>query len=149
MRRNQDEPVTREQFASDLIERLDAKAQRSNLIAMVVWMTAENTAAKFNPLATTKKMPGSHDFGSQTALPVQSYVDLDQGLEATWLTITLPYYRKVVRLLKRNARPTRILEAVQESPWAGANGYPEGLLQALEKSVTGDYEEYANRPIGQ
>lgn len=137
--------VTREQYARAFLARINAPRLRRNLWALVAWMQAEGGNARFNPLNTTLKMPGSTDYNS---VGVQNYVTLDQGLEATVRTLTygaehnLFGYRPIRRRLRLCRFAAYTLTAVENSAW-GTGGL---ALQCLP-GVKRDWDHYRNLPI--
>jgi hypothetical protein len=111
--------------------------------ALVAWETAEGTAAKFNPLATTRKAQGSYSYNS---VGVQNYASLGSGISATWLTLEEKGfgYEAIVNAITNNLPAKDILEAVAASAW----GTGWLALQVLPY-VKANYDNYAARPIGQ
>lgn len=139
--------VTRGQFAEQLLPLLDAPVTQRNLWALVSWMQAEGGNARFNPLNTTKKMPGSTDYNW---VGVQNYTSLQQGLEATAETLNygadrdLYGYKPIRRRLRRTAFARDILRAVEESQWGTG-----GLALRCLRFVKRNYQAYSAKPIGQ
>ena len=76
--RTSPQPISFGRWAALLMPRLGAPACTNNLIVTVAWETQEYTQARWNPLATTKDMPGAADFNSTG---VKDYRSLGQGLE--------------------------------------------------------------------
>lgn len=111
--------------------------------ALLSWTTAEGTTAKFNPLATTRQMPGATDFNTTH---VKNYVSLEQGLEATFLTIQESghNYEPIRHRIRENRPAERILTAVEHSAWGTG-----GLGLRVLPSVQAHYWDYANKLIGQ
>jgi hypothetical protein len=91
---------------------------RENVIAVVAWAAQESTEAGWNPLATTFRMSGSTRFNQAG---VQSYVSLEQGLQATVLTLERgmgPYgYAPIVDALQRCTDPMETAVAINASRW--------------------------------
>jgi len=85
------------------------------------WQRAENTDAKFNPLATTWKMSGAESFNS---VGVQNYNSEQQGIDATVKTLKLSYYTELTDKLKDDDITARELAASTTalSKWSGGNG---------------------------
>jgi hypothetical protein len=112
--------ITREEFARALLKEIGAPASQRNLWALVSWMQAEGSAAKFNPLATTQEMADASNFNS---VGVKNYISLKQGVEATAKTLNygadrgLYGYKPIRRRLRRNAWAYRTLKAVEGSIW--------------------------------
>lgn len=135
--------ITRDDFARELLAGLDSPAQLSNLYALVAWMTAEGSEARFNPLATTRLMPGSTDFNS---VHVQNYLNLEQGVHATVLTLRERGHRygPIRRHLRRAHAAPKTLKAVEQSAWGTG-----GLALKVLPQVRDDYKRWALMPIGQ
>lgn len=135
--------VTRAEWAESLLRLLKAPVTVRNLRAVVSWESAEGTTAKWNPLATTKKMPGSTNFNSTG---VQNYDSPQQGLEATIKTLREPghNYAPILRRLHRNRWAYWTLRAVAASSWGTGS-----LALRLLPYVRRDYDRYAGQPIGQ
>jgi hypothetical protein len=135
--------VTRAGFAKRVLNALDAPVSQRNLNAMVAWETAEGTTAKFNALATTKRMPGSWSFNS---VGVQNFPDLPTGVEATFLTMLEDGhgYEPIVARLRSSAPAKSTLAAVEASAWGTG-----GLALRVLPQVKRDFDQYGNRPIGQ
>ena len=121
--------VTRERFAREVLRRLGVPETHDNLVAMVAWMAAENTAATWNPLATTMSWPGAQPFN---AAGVKSYVTLDDGLAATVATLRLRHYRRIVEALARSAPPRETLREVAVSPWGTGQAAERALRPTVE-----------------
>jgi len=109
--------ITRGGFAKRLCNAYDLSASQRRINALVAWQTAEGTTARFNPLATTLKRPGSTDYNTTH---VQNYANLSQGLEATRHTLdfTPGYgYEHIVSAIIAGAPAHDILLAVAQSGW--------------------------------
>ena len=139
---------TREEFAKALLDDLGLEPRKQRLTAIVAWASTENTLADFNPLATTKTMPGSTDFNDNVP-PVQNYESFQQGVSATVATLENGYYQRVLDALRDAKRAREILVAVGRSPWAGASDSYRDLLLAVLKNVEANYNRYADTLIGQ
>jgi hypothetical protein len=136
--------ITRLQWGNQLMDTLGLAHRKATERALVAWLAAEGTQAKWNPLATTLRRPGSTNFNS---VGVQNYLTLCQGLEATTLTLDEPGhgYGKILRKLENpNATASDILTAVAESDW----GTGELALSILD-DVKRDWEAYSSVPVGQ
>lgn len=135
-------PLSFGRWAETFLSHLHFPVARNNLIVMVAWQAAEWTDARWNPLATTWRMPGSTDFNSSR---VQNYSSLRQGLEATTKTLRRAGYgyEAILAGLARNAEPMETARAINESRWCRGctdGQYVIGLIDA----VTRYYERYAN-----
>lgn len=112
-------PIELVGWALDLLRLGGWPTTTENLTAVVAWARAEgghnvNNAA-WNPLNTTKPMPGAGNTGSQGNIKV--YVSRAQGLEATVATIRLNYYTAVVAALRAGNNAVAVCTAVGASPW--------------------------------
>lgn len=110
--------VTWPQWAALFLPRISAPVCRENVIAVVAWAAQEDTTAGWNPLATTYRMAGSRRFNGAG---VQNYMSLDQGLQATVLTLqrgtTVYGYAPIVDALRRCADPMETAQAINASRW--------------------------------
>lgn len=139
--------ITREEFARQFLRAIGAPRTDRNLWAVVSWMQAEGSTAKFNPLATTQKMPGSTDFNS---VGVQNYGSFQQGVEATAKTLNygadrrIYGYKPIRRRLRHGAWALYTLNAVEASIW-GTGGLAKRCLPGVKRY----WSHYRNLPIGQ
>lgn len=122
---------------------IDAPTVRGNMVAMIAWQLAEGTTARWNPLATTWRMPGSTQFNGHR---VQNYVSLEQGLEATRKTLSRPNlgYEPILSNLRAGAAAMDTARAINASRWCRgcADGqYVIELIPVVERY----YDKYANR----
>ncbi|MBA2714203.1 MAG: hypothetical protein H0U55_11720 [Rubrobacteraceae bacterium] len=126
--------VTREHFAIHLLDAVGAPASKRNLYALVSWMQAEGSRARFNPLATTLPWPGATNFNS---VGVKNYPALVDGIAATARTLNygadrdLYGYEAIRSRMRRNFRPGRTLRAVESSEW-GTGGLALDCLPAIK-----------------
>lgn len=114
-------------WATQFLEKSGAPVTEQNLQAIMTWMNAEGghfkNTAKYNPLNTTKTMPGAKTMQNSSA-GVKSYASWNQGLEANVQTLNLSYYKDVRSALMKGDDANAVLQAVQNSPWAaGHYGY--------------------------
>jgi peptidoglycan hydrolase CwlO-like protein len=135
-------PIPFGQWAPLFLPRLGAPTCQNNLVLVVAWAATEYTQARFNPLATSYPMPGATIFAGA----VKNYVSLDQGIEATVLTLesTNPAfnYAPIVADLRACADPLVTAEAINHSAYCECSGsYP---LTYLVPFVENNYEFYAN-----
>ncbi len=114
-----------------------------NARAGVSWIHAEGGTARWNPLNTTQRMPGSWDYNN---VGVQNYPDFETGLAATVKTIkqTDPDlgYTVILKRLRASARASRTLRAVEHSQWGTG-----GLALRVLPYVKADYWRYAGQLI--
>jgi len=132
-----DEFVTWPEWAAHLLPRIGAPACTNNVVSVVAWAAQEGTVAGWNPLATTYGMPGSTRFNS---VGVRNYISLDQGLDATVLTIESGLvdhgYGAIVAELQRCAPSMATARAIRASNWcAGCAGgrYVTGMIRAVSR----------------
>lgn len=139
--------ISREHFAKLLLRKIGAPVTQRNLWALVSWMQAEGSEAKFNPLATTQDMPGATNFNS---VGVKNYKSLEQGVEATAKTLNygadrdLYGYKPIRRRLRRNAWAKWTLKSVEKSIW-GTGGLALRCLPGVKRH----WDYYRNRPIAE
>jgi hypothetical protein len=138
---------TRIDFARAFLDAIEASHHKRNLWALVAWMQAEGSAAKFNPLATTQDMPGATDFNWDG---VKDYTSFEQGVAATAKTLNygadrgLYGYKPIRRRLRKSVLAYWTLRAVESSQWGTG-----GLALRCLRTVKRDWQVYAFRPIGQ
>lgn len=130
------------EWAEALLPALGAGAGRENMIAIVAWEASEGTEATWNPLATTKDMPGSTAYNSSG---VRNYVSRGQGVEATVATLELPNrgYEPIISRLRSGSDAMKTAEAIRASLWCSgcASGtYVTGFIEAVRRY----YDRYAN-----
>ena len=139
--------VTRGAFAKRLCNAFGVEASQRRLNALVAWQAAEGTNAKFNPLATTRKQPGSTYFNHLSEdVGVQNYTSLGSGVAATQATLQEHGhgYESIVQALADNDPAKDILQAVANSAWG--TGW---LALSVLPFVKSNYEAYSSKPIGQ
>lgn len=117
-------------FAFALLRRGALPATGSNVCAVLAWETAEGGqfvpgASQYNPLNTTKSMPGDSVFNS---VGVRNYPDWNTGLEATWLTLESAFYDAIRAALQRGSDAIGVLSAVTASPWGTKFSDPAASL---------------------
>ncbi len=141
------QPVTYESWARGFLDRLGAPACEENLAIVVTWETSESTLAAFNPLATTRDMPGAVSMNSHG---VKDYLSLRQGLDAARDTLLLGAesydYGSIVARLRGCAPAAATAEAINASAWCREcteGRYVTGLLPLVRAS----YAEHASRLI--
>ncbi|MGH8703795.1 MAG: hypothetical protein ACREUO_00090 [Burkholderiales bacterium] len=130
-------------WADAFLGSIGAPLVRGNQVAMIAWQVAEGTLARWNPLATTWRMPGSTNFNSHR---VQNYVSLEQGLDATRATLERPRHRyeAILSNLRAGARAMDTGWAINASDWCRgcADGqYVVELIPIVERY----YDRYARR----
>lgn len=141
--------VNREEWAKKFLEYCDFPVRRRNMVALMAWMAAEGSPqqaqATWNPLNTTKVMPGSTQFNY---MRVQNYTSLNQGLEASKKTLfdepAIAGYKPVITCLRDNARPRETLRHLVRSWWGTSH-----LAVEIVDDVKNYWNSYADAPIGQ
>jgi peptidoglycan hydrolase CwlO-like protein len=128
-------PISYTKWASLLLPKLSAPVCRSNLVAVVAWEASEYTKAQWNPLATTQSMPGASAFNS---VGVRNYASLDQGLDATVLTLNGPAsrgYGAILASLRACADAMNTAYAINASAWCrgcAGGAYVIAVVPAVE-----------------
>jgi hypothetical protein len=138
--------VTFGKWATAFLGSIGAPIQRNNLVVIVAWETAEYTSARWNPLATTYYMRGSTCYNASC---VRNYLSLEQGLQATYGTLSRPGlgYEPILADLHRDADPMDTAKAINASSWCG--GCADGqYVVDLVPSVENNYDAYANASAG-
>lgn len=139
--------ISRVEWAKEFCKEISAPDVNHNHWALVAWQAAEggSDGAKFNPLNTTIRMPGSTTFNF---IGVQNYVSLTSGLTATRRTLedgSLLYkYRAILHHLRAGVEAEETLIAVRDSSWGTG-----GLALRILSDVKHNWDEYSNIPIGQ
>jgi hypothetical protein len=109
-------------FYTRILKGLGVPLSKSNYFFLYGIAQSEVTKAKYNPFATTMKMPGSKLFGTNVA-GVQSYSDEKEGIKATVDTMKLKYYKSIVDAMKQNdgsdweSELENVAEKWVASPW--------------------------------
>jgi peptidoglycan hydrolase CwlO-like protein len=128
-------------WAASFLDKIGAPTCFPNLVVMVAWQVQEGTQANWNPLATTYPMQGATNFNS---VGVKNYVSLEQGLEATQLTLGVNAYGYPAVIADLHKCPDSMVtaRAVNASSWCrGCTGgrYLTGLIPTVEAH----YETYS------
>ena len=124
--------MSRNEWAKALITKLGGSPTEANSNAVLSWMAQEgghwkNTAG-YNPLNTTRNMPGAKlmDGGPGREHGVKHYTSWQQGLDATILTLTEKAkergYDKIVNSIIHGKDQNRIMDAVYASKWGTGKG---------------------------
>jgi hypothetical protein len=115
---------TSHDFAVAVLEMLGDQVTSQNTGAIVSWAQAEggawNSPAAYNPLNTTKRMPGSH---SINGAGVQAYTSWPEGLEATVQTFQAGPYGSILSALRAGTSEQAVERAVAFSIW-GTGSFP-------------------------
>lgn len=106
--------VTRAEYAREILHEAGLPENLNNHVALVAWMQAEGSKARYNPLATTRPEPGATDFNTSH---VKNYVSLAQGVKATVDTLHNGKYEAILHQLRTVQPATATLTAVVHSQW--------------------------------
>ncbi|HJP64986.1 MAG TPA: hypothetical protein VKA30_01630 [Actinomycetota bacterium] len=128
------------QWSALWLPHVGAPTCRDNMVAVVSWGIAEYTAARWNPLATSRSMPGATNYNGSG---VKNYVSLDQGLDASTQTLVQGSpslgYGPILDSLRSCQSATHTARAIDASSWCGCGAYVEARIPAVE----GYYDHYA------
>jgi hypothetical protein len=120
--------MNRLQYAQTIIFISGGKVHNdhSNELALVAWMEAEGSVARWNPFDTTEIVPGSTDLPGNPA-HVQQYPSLEAGLNAFFETLASPDYGypEILKALKTGNCACAVVEAVANSQWGTWRGQPQ------------------------
>jgi hypothetical protein len=132
--------VTYGEWAARFLRELRAPDCRDNRVVVVAWQVQESTQAAWNPLATTRDMPGATDFNW---LGVKNYRSLQQGIAASLGTLDYGYdvyrYGAIVEDLRRCADPYATATSIAASSWCPGclNGmYVVGLIAKVDAELS-------------
>jgi hypothetical protein len=117
-------------FFCQVLQHIGATPYPFAIQALIVWRNHEGTAARWNPLATTWKMPGSWTLKGNPA-GVQEYPDWETGLRATVRTLQQDYVYPIRRFLRAEVFDYQgIWNAL--FVWVGKNNtaYPTSIANA-------------------
>ena len=117
-----------------MLRALGAPEKQDSIDALKTWARFEgghfsnngNHGARFNPLNTSLKLPGSGPMSEKNKL-VQRYQNWDQGIDAAVKTLTGNRadergYSAIVEALRKGADKDAILAAVNKSAWVHGEG---------------------------
>ena len=137
--------VTRSQYAGVLKQHLNIRV--SNHGFWLAWMLAESgtepcnghSGAKWNPLNTTWREPGSSNFNS---VGVQNFPTYAEGIAAMNSTLRLHYYAALIEACRNGAPLGHLANLLALSPygtghviWAGINAYEANPEHARKLTV--------------
>lgn len=137
-------PIDLPAWSAEFLRAASLPVTVENLAAVVAWARAEGghnaNRAAFNPLNTTKAMPGSFTINSHG---VRAYPSRAVGIAATVATIRLSYYVKVVDALRRNAGAAAVANAVGSSPWGTSGALMAKIIPSARAQVQASSSTYA------
>jgi hypothetical protein len=140
--------TSRHLWVRDLLAALDVPGSYYNALAVIAQCQAEGGTARFNPLNTTLKMPGSTAYGPDLGggVRVQHYTSMAQGLEATLATLRQTNMAPLLTALKSGTSSTAYWKALGVSPWG--THPPGGLtIEAWLDDCRRHWYEYAMVPV--
>lgn len=132
--------VSKDQWATSFLQRVGAPVTNENLSAIKTWMNREGghwkNTASYNPLNTTMGATGAK---SMNKVGVKAYLSWDQGLQATVDTLQGRGhgYENIIAALKQGGSSTAVLQAIQQSDWAGKSHYGYNLASSSSTSSSG------------
>jgi hypothetical protein len=88
-------------FYSAILKGLGVNETPEKIKFLKAWRQGEGGQARNNPFNTTKDIPGDADT-KYNSCGVRNYPDPQTGLQATIATLTLPYYKDIIALLKKD-----------------------------------------------
>lgn len=100
------------------------------------WFARENTAAAFNPLASTLRLPGSVDLPGNSA-HVQQYQTAQQGVQATAHTLTNGNYPTILMAIKSGDPAAMDRQGLLANDFHTWSAGPNAPASAGYKSVYG------------
>lgn len=113
--------LTPKTFAEAVLSSLGLPQTSSNVQALVAWQKKEGgnwqNGARFNPLNTTLRLPGSTVMSGGNSAGVQSYTSWDQGVQATAETLRMSNYSGIRQVLAQSGGCSALSQAVANSPW--------------------------------
>lgn len=86
--------LNRAEFSRQVLRTIGLTPTNNRVNFLLAWMSGENTAAAFNPLATTWPLPGATNFNS---VGVKNYPSFEHGVYATAKTLLQPSYYSHIR----------------------------------------------------
>lgn len=133
--------VTEASFAASVLSRLGIKTTAQAIRDFTAWEQQEGgnwaNNAKYNPLNTTLREPGSYSINS---VGVQAYTSWKEGMIATIKTLQNGYYGQILRALKEGVPLSEFSGIVAGSKWGtGAINTPGvGLSNKQLAALLGD-----------
>ena len=150
--------VTRAMWIKSWLRWIGVPVSKRNMWAMMAWVAMESgyedsqgiwhPGAKWNPMNTTQRMPGSTYFNWNGGFPVQNYVSEKQGIEALYKTITQKGlgYGPILESLANGRWAITTMKRIEASQW-GTHFVPSAGV--MLRSVKHNWHLYADRPVGQ
>lgn len=113
--------MTPQEWAKAVLSQLGAPQTQGNVTALEAWAAAEggnwHNTARFNPINTTLKLPGSYVMPGGNSAGVQAYTSWQQGITATVDMLNQSNMRPIKDALMRGADCHSLAFAVGQTPW--------------------------------
>lgn len=103
-------------FYEAILRGIGAPVTGNTLALIYAWRQTEGGKASYNPFNTTLKLPGSTRYKTNVA-NVQNYLTPQDGVTATVRTMLLSHYTSIINLLRADATPLDVANAIIASPW--------------------------------
>lgn len=126
--------VSKYVWATALVQALGGVSTPQIINLIIAWINSEGTKANWNPLAITKKAPGSTDFNTNNGYPVQNFTSFSQGVALTAEFIQNGRYPNILAAI-RSGNPDLALAHPQEFDTWGSGG---AHVTSLYRTVSGD-----------
>ena len=117
-----------------LLQKLGAPVTKANLAVLSAWAQAEGSNARNNPFDTTQQAAGATAFNS---VGVRNYLSPQQGLDATYQTLTNGRYPDIIAALKKGNDPAGVADAIGASPWGSSGRLIRQILGLPASKQTG------------
>lgn len=118
-------------FFVNVLKELNLPSTTNNVKFLTIWQTYEGGSAKNNPLNTTMKYVNASDYNSAK---VKNYLTEDDGINATAKTLSLNYYKAIIKGFKEN----------QSLDYYKNNA---DVIKALKTWGTVNFANYLNKPV--
>jgi hypothetical protein len=118
-------PVSRQQFATDLLNKLGAPITTENVKAVVAWAQAEGGGGALNPLNTTRNWDasGTHFAASNfNGDGVKNFVNYSDAVAATAATIQQSNMQPILDALMSGTSAIGVAQAVAATKWGTGGG---------------------------
>ena len=121
-------------FYKGVLTGLGAKVTTEKIKFLEAWRRGEGGSATNNPFNTTKDVPGNSDT-KYNSVGVRNYPDPQTGLNATVATLKLPYYKDIVKLLKKDDVKARDLARCRALKKWGTGDMVKKVLASSSKNL--------------
>lgn len=132
-------------FALGVLSYAGWPATEGNIKALVTWMQKENTTAGYNPLATSRPMPGAGFYNYLTddkKSGVRNYTSFEQGVQATVETINNGNYPNIVEGFKGGLSGPEGLNLGDLAMWGTGDRANAGQYIVTDKGYFPDHPDY-------